>query len=644
MIEFADFLRIAHGGDLTPYPWQARLAERCAEGEPPSAIAVPTGSGKTMTIDALIWALAQQADRPAAQRTVGVRIVWAIDRRILVDEVHEHVASLATTLEQALSDQHDPLYDMAVRLAVLSGDGETPLVATRWRGGLEGRPDRCGPLQPQVITSTIAQIGSRLLFRGYGVGRRSLAIEAGLAACDTTICLDEAHLVEPFRETVESIRAHRRASEREVELPGLRTITLTATPPRETIDTLTLGEHDRAALGARFVGEKRARLLAGEGEAAQVKLLAARSVDYVRAGAATVACVVNTVQRARMVFDVLKKELVDEVDVALLIGPQRPADRDRILERHRRQLFDGVPGERPLICVATQTFEVGLDADVAAMVTESASATALVQRLGRLNRRGLVAGQATIVRDEGRWLYADDEPVAWTWLEGLAGDDGGIDVSVAALAHDPPPPSRPPCAATLTTEVVELLAQTSPRPGGWREPDPEVFLRGPDAKATAEVAVCWRCDLRADLLGAELDEYRATLLTLVPPQRQELLTLSLTAARALLAARYPRHGISARAARAALLDADVEDAMSEDNDWPEQRRDDRLLPFVLLRGDEVHRGTLNPAASDESTVVGSEADAIGPSALRPGDVLVLPTDAGGVDGDGLAPAQPRGQH
>ncbi len=641
MISFAQFMQVVRGPEIEPYPWQARLAERCAHGEPPSAIAVPTGAGKTATVDALVWALAQQAERPAAQRTVGVRIVWAIDRRILVDEVHTHAEQLAGLLSAAVDDPGDPLRDMASRLAELSGGA--PLVATRWRGGLEGRPERCGPLQPQIISSTIAQIGSRLLFRGYGVGRRSLAIEAGLAACDTTICLDEAHLAEPFRETVEVIRKQRQTGERVLALPGLRAITLTATPPREDEDVLALDDGDRAALGRRYTGEKHAKLVepeAGIKESVVVGLLAATAADYVRDGKPTVACVVNTVRRARGVFDSLRKELGEEADVALLIGPQRPADREQMLDRHRAALFDGRPGERPLVCVATQTFEVGLDADVAAMVSESASATALVQRLGRLNRRGVAAGAATIVRDEGRWLYAEDEPVAWEWLQGLAGAEGTIDVSVAALERSAPPrPLKIARAAALTAEIVELFAQTSPLPDAWRAPDPDVFLRGVEAEPAAEVAVCWRSDLRPDLTDEGADGYRSMLLELVSPQHRELMTLSLTSARALLAARYPQGGSPAAAGRLALFQADVEDTMP-DAPVPEPRQEEARLPFLVMRRDTVRRGVLGSRGTGSGE--GGAEDERGPicsDELGAGDVIVLPTSVGGADEHGLAPLQ-----
>jgi CRISPR-associated endonuclease/helicase Cas3 len=629
VISFAEFLQAVHrDAGLTPYPWQARFAERCREGAPPELVGVPTGCGKTTVVDALVWALACQADLPPAERSVGARIVWAIDRRILVDEVHARAAQLAERLLQAAANGHDPLHETATRLAALSGD--VPLIATRWRGGISDRRPLHAPTQPEVITSTVAQVGSRMLFRGYGVGRRSLAVEAGLATCDVTLCLDEAHLAEPFRQTLDAIRARRAETERNLSLPALGSITLTATPSRPNSTAIMLDDADRhePRLRRRLEAQKLARLEdEPPTERDRVKLIAGRAMSYLEDGAPTVACVVNTVRRAREVFDLLDRELSpDQADVALLVGPQRPADRERLLADHGPLLFAGSPSTRPLVCVATQTFEVGLDADVASMVTDSASTSALVQRLGRLNRRGHGSGEATIVRDAGSWLYGDEEERAWKWLEGRAAD-GRVDVSVAALEADRtrPAPAHVRSAPSLTSAVMDLLVQTSPPPGPWQEPSVEGFLRGAEEPASADVTVCWRSDVLPHLDEAGAEGYREMLLKLVPPQQREQLPLSIPAARALIAARYPGDARPTRAATAAAADADVE-GVSPDGRVPEAGSGGLPVPFLVIRSDEVLHGTLS-----------GEEGKVGASSLKPGDVLVLPAEAGGVDRYGLAP-------
>lgn len=618
MISFDGFLTSL--GHPSPYSWQERFAQRCADGEPPSVIAVPTGAGKTTAVDALVWALARQADLPAAERTVGVRIVWAIDRRILVDEVHEHACEVAYALAAA---EEGPLREVADRLRKLAGPDAPPLVATRWRGGIDDPSELYGPLQPQIITSTVGQIGSRLLFRGYGVSERSLALETGLAACDTTICLDEAHLSEPFRQTVEAIRQRREAADASVALPSLRTITITATPRQNGGDAIQLDEADRRhpELARRLSGAKWAVLAepAGTTDKERVAALVDATLSHVREGADTVACVVNTVRRARDVHKALKAALAKEEGAPaceLLIGPQRPVDRAELLRQHGDKLFrrHGAESGR-LVVVTTQTFEVGLDADVEAMVTESASASALVQRLGRLNRRGDRVGRATIVRDDQTWLYEDDEPNAWAWLRSRE-SDGVIDVSLVALEREPKPPAslRTVDAPGLTDEIVDLLTHTSRDVGRWQEIDVEVYWRGAEARPGADVAVCWRADLRPDLAGNEADRYRAALLELVPPQREELLTLTVNAARALIAARYHGAGGPAAGAKLTFADADVEGETPATR-LPEPASTVSGLPFVVLRGDETLRGGLRGDGA---------ADTVLPSAIRPGDVVVLP--------------------
>jgi CRISPR-associated endonuclease/helicase Cas3 len=649
MIPFAEFFARIHGHD--PYPWQRRLAQRCADGEPPAVIAVPTGSGKTATVDALVWALAVQAERPASKRTVGVRIVWAIDRRILVDEVHRHATRLAAELAAAHHDPANALHPVAVALARLAGAGGAPLVATRWRGGIDRERELHGPLQPQIITSTVGQIGSRLLFRGYGVGAGSRALEAGLAGVDATICLDEAHLAEPFRQCAETVKRLRHAAPEAPVLPGLHAITITATPGGEVPagDVVALEDDDRTdpELRRRLHGFKRAVLVdpGAVNDRERAAVLVRATLKHVERGAGTVACVVNTVRRAREVHEQLKAALArreEEIACGLLVGPQRPVDRDTFLDGPGERLFDPDAGGPRVVCVATQTFEVGLDADVEAMVSESASAAALVQRLGRLNRSGRPGrrGHATIVRDPAPWLYREDEPLAWSWLEEIQ-RDGGVDVSVAALDALRPYPrsTTPPGAPFLAPETVELLSHTARDLGEWQDVDAEVFWRGVESGPDADVAVCWRVDLRPELRGRAANGYRELLLEVVPPQRDELLTLSDVAARALIAAIYPA-GSAVSARRLALADGDVEGAAPPVM-VPAYTEAPHELPFVVLRGDEVLYWD-DPFADDDVLQGtfdrgGTGADRnkrIRPWRIRAGDVVVLPARATSVV-DGL---------
>src|SRR5439155_12023564 len=103
-----------------------------------------------------------------------------------------------------------PLKEVADRLLKLSGT-KRPLAVARLRGGIL-RDDNWGrlPSQPAVITSTVDQLGSRLLFRGYGRSNLTSAIFAGLAAHDSLILLDEAHCSVPFLQTLRSIEMYRR--------------------------------------------------------------------------------------------------------------------------------------------------------------------------------------------------------------------------------------------------------------------------------------------------------------------------------------------------------------------------------------------------------------------------------------------------
>ena len=86
------------------------------------------------------------------------------------------------------------------------------------------------PTQPLVITTTLDQLGSRLLFRGYGVSPNARPIHAALLANDALLILDEAHTARAFSQTLEAIRSLRNKATEPIKLP-FAAVQLTATPP-----------------------------------------------------------------------------------------------------------------------------------------------------------------------------------------------------------------------------------------------------------------------------------------------------------------------------------------------------------------------------------------------------------------------------
>jgi len=200
-----------------PFPWQTMLADRVAKGRWPAALDLPTASGKTACIDVALFALAAQADVPLVQRIAPRRIWFVVDRRIVVDEAFDRAQIIADKLAAATDG---PLRVIADRLRRLAGT-DRPCAVARLRGGVL-RDDGWArlPSQPAVITSTVDQFGSRLLFRGYGRGQLTAPIFAGLAANDSLVLLDEAHCAVPFLQTVRAIERFRGDGWAEVALPS----------------------------------------------------------------------------------------------------------------------------------------------------------------------------------------------------------------------------------------------------------------------------------------------------------------------------------------------------------------------------------------------------------------------------------------
>lgn len=100
-----------------------------------------------------------------------------------------------------------------------------------------------------------------------------------------------------------------------------------------------------------------------------------------------VAC--NLVARAQIAFDALRPELGQVgIEVRLLHGRFNMRDRSILEKIVRERVSAAVTGQPPLVLVATQAVEVSLDIDFDTIYSEPAPLEALVQRFGRVNRRG----------------------------------------------------------------------------------------------------------------------------------------------------------------------------------------------------------------------------------------------------------------
>ncbi len=632
---FPEFFVALYG--YPPFPWQERLADHVCTGNWPECIALPTASGKTACIDIAVFALACQADRSPGERTAPRRIFFVVDRRVIVDEAYERAGALAKKLAQA---KEGILRDVADALRGIAGSAAdaAPLDAYQLRGGIYRDESWVrSPLQPTVVASTVDQVGSRLLFRGYGVSDSAKPIHAALVGNDSLIVLDEAHCAQPFRETLRSVARYRGPAwtEAPLDLP-FHFVEMSATP-RDGAVAFRLDDADfgHPVLSARRLASKPARLVVAEKArgAKTIPELAKRLGEEAERIAASeaaprsVAIIVNRVRTARLLYESLGKKHGGQVH--LMIGRMRPFDRNVLTKGLQQRFASGASHdaqEGTHFVVATQCLEVGADFDFDAMVCECASLDALRQRFGRLNRmgRGIPAPAVVVVsaQDEAGKapdpIYGEALAKTWAWLKSQSTDeavDFGIDALdrlwQAACASDPSLATElqapAPHAPVMLPAHVDSWCQTSPVP--VPDPDVSLFLHGPD-QGQPEVQLCWRGDL--DTASAE-DERQAAwtqAVSLCPPVSAECLSVPLWLFRQWLAEAN------------ANVDAfsDVLGGKPPTPADPGAVRPDRTA--LIWRG---------PTGS---ALVRDVADP------RPGDTLVLPVEAGGWSRFGHIPGAP----
>lgn len=619
--QFADFFQAVNGAD--PFPWQEKLVAEVAEsGQWPGLLDLPTASGKTSAIDAAVFLMAVRADMPR-------RVVFVIDRRVVVQQAAKQARKLAAKLR---SDD-DPVVRLVAehlrRPATPAKDElrrSEPLQAVELRGGIV-RDDTwtMRPDLPAAIVSTVDQIGSRLLFRGYGISQRMWPVHAGLLANDVLFLLDEVHLSQPFAETLGTIASRYRPPD-EVRLPERwQVVELSATPGATKQDRqsfrLTDADKDPATaprlakrLAARKFAEKQLVKGGGTGRAQELAKKAARIARQFAAQdtGRVVGVLVNRVNTARLIHDQLSGN-----DSYLITGRMRPFDRDDILRGINERIRTGRSRdttETSLILVGTQSVEAGADFDFDALVTECASFDALKQRFGRVDRNGdlsaantdsesvILAHADDVKKDATDAVYGEALARTWAWLPERRFD---------FTAHAPDSEtlveltSRKPQAPILLPSHLDRWVQTSPVPDA--DPDVAQWLHGTEESAAADVNVIWRADITAELLEVGRGHMAADVLSACRPGTGEAMSVPLQAVRAWLADAGGRD----------VEIADLEGVSAETPDGAPVTANTSIKPVLRWQ--------------DDSETAHTAGD------IRPGDTLVVPASYGGVAAGNWAP-------
>ncbi|MFC1579559.1 type I-U CRISPR-associated helicase/endonuclease Cas3 [Thermodesulfobacteriota bacterium] len=572
VMTFESMFRAIYGYD--PFPWQAKAARCLMERKPLAAVNVPTASGKTAMIDAAVYAAAHGGVR---------RIAFIIDRRVVVDEAYRRANQVAEALK-------DPsMAELADQL------GEIQVV--RLRGGVHGDDDWVlYPDKLTIIISTVDQVGSRLLHRGYGVSSRMAPLHAGFVGNDILYIIDEAHLSMPFIETVESARRYG---------ADIRLICMTATPVADTDMVVDLSAKDRAhsVLRKRLQANKQAKLLLVPKEESFVKRVV-EEAQMAAESSRVIGIVVNRVSSARDIRQALSKA---SYRAELLTGRIRPYDRDRLMERVLPEICAGRDREEgdPLFIVATQTIEVGADLDFDALLTEAAPLDALRQRFGRLDRLGELGNTNGVILyrpvldKKGKALsdpiYGNSIQDTWEWLLEVANKEC-VDFGVSAMEEHmrkvKPPVVEPQHAPVLLPPHINLLLQTGPE-APYVDVSP--WLHGAQC-GSADVSLVWRADLNP--ISPDLWEETVQLR---PPLSREALE------------------IPVYAARSWLNDSRMQEVSDlEGIDLFIRARGDSDRPVLIWRG-------------PDDCQLGIARD------IRPGDTVVIPSRYGGCDRYGWSP-------
>lgn len=540
--------------DDTPFPWQEELFTRFVNGTIERSLDIPTGLGKTAVMATWLVARAHGAALPR-------RLVYVVDRRAVVDQ--------ATDVARGLRQYVDS--DPELKQALGLGDRSLPISTLRGQY-VDNKEWLEDPASPAIIVGTVDMIGSRLLFEGYGTTRKMRPYHAGLLGADTLVVLDEAHLVPPFEKLLETfIDGGTAFGPRDETLrklvPPFKLLSLSATGRVPAGKSFGLQDADLMHPVVRRRLDAPKRLTVQSLDQSKLKdALAEQAWMLTDNGTHAMRCIVFCDKRevaadTKEAIEKRAKDAKKEVDSELFVGGRRVFEREAAAKRLRELGFIAgtkVKRTRAAFVFATSAGEVGVDLDADHMVSDLVAWERMVQRLGRVNRRGdgeanvivIVEPQPKAVEDAlkklpSEWTRKESELIekynvlsATTQvLDRLRREDGAVDASPGALRSlklsaegDPdlqlivdaattPAPLRP----ALSRALVDAWSMTSLKEHTGR-PEIDPWLRGWIKNDQPQTAVVWRTHLPVRTRGnAATDKEIEAFFEAAPPHASEVL-------------------------------------------------------------------------------------------------------------------------
>ncbi|MEY4167653.1 MAG: CRISPR-associated helicase Cas3 [Acidobacteriota bacterium] len=425
----------------SPFHWQEQLYTRLISGDFPDVCDIPTGLGKTNVMAVWLIALANQIGNP--ERKLPLRLVYVVDRRVIVDQATTEATELINRLVEVRKNGSGPLREIADRLAGSSVAGNESVVAlSTLRGQKADNRQWCiDPSQPAIIVGTVDMIGSRILFSGYGkVGLNHRSLQAGLLGQDSLIVIDEAHLspcfvdtqtdVRQYVEQYQSIRPFYVMSLSATLTPGSRTLALDEA--RECQNPIA-EQRLKASKTLELIRYNRLETASPEKPASPtevqtdlVEKMVTRALDYENdhSGTPTRSIIIfaSTVKLVNEITDRLRSAIGDremaklgssdpkirreveaEADnrILKLTGEMRGAERDELVKTDKFKSFlpnrqRDLPGATRYL-VATSCAEVGVNIDADHGLCDLTSLDSMIQRIGRINRFGHATSTVTVM-------------------------------------------------------------------------------------------------------------------------------------------------------------------------------------------------------------------------------------------------------